>query len=343
MNSISEKAFKIQSMALELGYEKCGIIPIDRLNGFNDAFEKRLETVPQSQKFYQSQKRLTEISDNFPWAKSLVILSTSYAKFQTPEPLRGKIARTYLFECRVESDAPVYQNSLKFESFLKSLNLKTATNRKFGVAGLRWAAAQAGLGIIRKNNFFYTKSGSWNHLEGFLIDESLELTEVHTLKPCPDGCGQCLKACPTKALNAPFSLSPTTCVSFLTTIGAADYSKTPIFEQVGSWLYGCDSCQNACPMNKETLDESIPFKPLEEIAHLLTPEHILSLEESTYREKISPHFFYITPDGHWKWKLNALNYLYHHNPQSHIALFEKATTDAHPSVREMAEFILKAL
>ena len=46
---------------------------------------------------------------------------------------------------------------------------------KKSIFGLRHAAFQAGLGIIRKNNFFYDEKGSWLELEGFVIDRECQL------------------------------------------------------------------------------------------------------------------------------------------------------------------------
>ena len=49
---------------------------------------------------------------------------------------------------------------LAIEDYMQELGLKIATDRKFGIVGLRWAAMKAGLGMIRRNNFFYTQAGS---------------------------------------------------------------------------------------------------------------------------------------------------------------------------------------
>ena len=71
---------------------------------------------------------------------------------------------------------------------MNELGVKTATNRKFGVVGLRWAAMQAGLGLVRRNNFFYTESGSYVNIEAFLTDRDMELIDTTELPPCPQNC-----------------------------------------------------------------------------------------------------------------------------------------------------------
>lgn len=40
---------------------------------------------------------------------------------------------------------------------------------------------KAGIGIIRKNNFFYTKKGSYQYLEAFLIDQPLQSIYTATI------------------------------------------------------------------------------------------------------------------------------------------------------------------
>ncbi|WP_341442643.1 hypothetical protein [Oxobacter pfennigii] len=45
----------IQEKAYELGYQKCGIIPIKELEGYDEALKERMDKVPASKMFYQRQ------------------------------------------------------------------------------------------------------------------------------------------------------------------------------------------------------------------------------------------------------------------------------------------------
>ena len=73
---------------------------------------------------------------------------------------------------------------------------------------LRYAAVAAGLGIFRKNNFFYGEKGSYYELEGYLLDVSCEYRESHNLRPCADTCKACQNACKTHALCGPYTMIP---------------------------------------------------------------------------------------------------------------------------------------
>ena len=73
----------------------------------------------------------------------------------------------------------------------------------------------AGLGIIRKNNFFYTKKGSFVELVGYVIDQKAWCHHVPDIRPCAESCHLCQTHCPSGALKGPFTMSRWQCVSFI--------------------------------------------------------------------------------------------------------------------------------
>lgn len=333
----------IQKKAYELGYEKCGIIPINLMEGYAEKFEERMQKVPESRPFYQGQQRLVNPLEVYPWAKSVVVLAVSYGKYKVPEEVKGHIAKAYLFDVRVDTNTKEYQNNRALEKYMQELGLKVETNQKFGVVGMRWAAMQAGIGIIRRNNFLYTESGSWVHLEAWVTDREMELKETNNVPQCPKGCNRCMASCPTKSLSDPYTMLPNACVSFLTTFGGRNLHEEPLSKTFGDCIYGCDICQDACPMNRGKLKGEEEFPGLAELAPELTPENILNMEEDFYREKVQPKFFYLSPEELWKWKVDVLNYMRNNYIESYKPLIINACNNENEKICEMANSICNEL
>ncbi|MDR3597651.1 epoxyqueuosine reductase [Clostridium sp.] len=333
----------IQKRAYELGYEKCGIIPISLMDEYGEKFNERIEKIPKSKMFYQSQQRLVNPKEIYPWAKSVVVLTVPYGKYKVPEILNGRIAKAYLFDIRVDENTKEYQNNRELEKYMQELGLRVETNQKFGVVGMRWAALQAGVGIIRRNNFLYTESGSWVHLEAWVTDREMELKETNNVIPCPKACNHCRESCPTKSLSAPYTMSPTECISFLTTFGGRDLPQEPLSKKFGNCIYGCDICQEACPMNRGKWKDEEDFPGLKELSYSLTPENILNMEEDFYREKIQPKFFYVSAEDLWKWKVNVLCYMRNNYKESYKTLIIGACNNENNKISEMARLICKEL
>ncbi|AOT71840.1 epoxyqueuosine reductase [Geosporobacter ferrireducens] len=333
----------IQNKAYEFGYEKCGIVRIQDLEGYDKCLMERIDKVPASKMFYQNQSRLTHLPERYPWTKSVIVAVSHYGHYEVPGQLKGHIGKHYIFDGRVNTESQEFKRSVAMEQFLQDLGLKTASNRNFGIVGLRWAAMKAGLGVIRRNNFFYTESGSWVELEAWITDRDMELVESTNLPICPEGCSNCIKACPTCSLSSPYTMNPVSCVSFLTTFGGRDLSNDPLGKSFGTWIYGCDACQDACPMNSGKWTEKDEFPGVSEISLCLTPENIMKMEEEFYKHNIQPKFFYLSPDELWKWKVNVLNFMRNNYQESYKQYIMGACSNENEKIRDLAQMICKEM
>lgn len=329
----------IQKKAYKLGYEKCGIVRIQDMKGYDECFHERLNKEPASKMFYRTQRRLTDLPEKYPWAKSVIVAVSRQGQYRVPEGLEGHIGKHYLFDGRENTESQEFQRNAAMDIFLQELGLKTASNRNFGAVGLRWAAMKAGLGIVRKNNFFYTESGSWVELEAWITDKEMELIASNDLSPCPEGCTNCIKACPTGSLSSPYTMNPVSCISYLTTFGGRDLPNDPLSKDFGTWIYGCDACQNKCPMNTGKWTEEDDFPGISELSPYLTPESILAIDEEFYKENIQPKFFYLSPDELWKWKVNALNLMRNNYKESYRPYIIEACENENEKIRDMAQLI----
>lgn len=340
---MDDLAIKIRDEALKLGYEKCGIIKVDEMYDYEDRLNERIEKVPITKGFYSRYYNFAHLQDTYPWAKSIVVCIKRYDNYHVPEHLQGVIGKTYMFDSRVDEKSKEFQDGLKFEKYMQGLGIKTHTERKFGVTGMRWAALKAGLGIIRRNNFFYTEKGSWLTIEAWVIDEELEYKETPNIRACSEKCNLCIKACPSKSLSEPYTMNPLACVSCLTTFAGRDMPNEIFKEAMGDWVYGCDVCQDSCPMNKNKWIGNEDFPNLEELSKKISLEKIIKMDYDFLENVLQKKFWYIPKNDVWKWKVNAINAMINNYKEEYKTSIYEALEDSNQKVREMADFAIKKL
>ncbi len=214
------------------------------MQGYEKWLEERMEHFPQTKEKYESFRSFAHLQEKYPWAKAIVVESFWYGKYRIPKGVQDRIAKYYLTDGRRNVNSEGYRASVALEQYLNDCGFQVATERDFGITALRWAGMQAGIGIIRKNNFFYTEKGSYQYLEAFLIDAPLRHVVENQLRSCAETCNLCMKACPTGSLEMPYMMCRNTCVSCLTTWDGWDLRKEPLRDKFGKWIYGCDACQD---------------------------------------------------------------------------------------------------
>src|SRR5713101_1821435 len=117
----------------------------------------------------------------------------------------------------------------------------------------RAVAQRAGLGWYGKNTNILTRGwGSWVFLAEIVTNLPLGGdARMFYDTPSKASCGSCeicLHACPTAALPAPYVLDNTRCISYLTIElrGTIPLELRPL---MGNLIFGCDICQQVCPVN----------------------------------------------------------------------------------------------
>ena len=329
--------------AKECGYDKCGIIPVEQMAGYADSLDEREERLPETKEFYDKFRPFADPRAQYPWVKSIIVCSFRYGRYDIPGGLDKHYAKAYLTDGRRNAASGCWKAGELFDEYLEERGVRCASSRDFGLTALRWAAMKAGIGIIRRNNFFYTERGSWNHLEAFLIGEPLEYIETCAVRPCPDGCSLCVKACPTGALCAPYTMNPAACVSALTTWSGWDLTTEPLRAKMGRWAYGCDVCQDVCPFNRGAWSGGEEFPGLSELAKYLPLTEIVEADYDTLKNIVQPAFWYIPADKVWRYKTNALNVMLNDYSPEYLPAIKKACSDEAEPVRKMAAWVLTEL
>lgn len=267
-------AEKICAAAVRCGYDKCGIIRKERLAGFAELVEKRRCAVPGSAEFYKGMKEKAYLSE-YPWAKSVVVCISWYGHYAFPAELKGLYGRTYLADGRIDEKSPEFTRRQQFNRILAEMNIRYATEPKFGLGPVRYAGYRQGLDWFGKITFF-----------------------------CEEKCDLCRRACGTGSLSAPYTMDPRRCVSFLTTFGGVlpdDMEEG----QLRTWVHGCDDCQTVCPFNQTAETNELPFPGLDDLVPLLRPENLAELADNTLLNRIQPKLWYIPTDRIEQFRENA--------------------------------------
>ncbi len=191
--------------------------------------------------------------------KAIIVLGLPYYK-EMPEdvmevweqaPLKGRLARTAwgedyhrVFHGKMES----------LGNFLTKNNPKISYQSYVDTGPLvdRYLASKADLGFYGYNNLLYhQKYGSYVFYGYMLLNQEVfgpkKLSDSGSADLC-ENCQRCMKACPGQAIEKPYRLNASRCVSgVLQKKGIMpDRDK----ERIGSQLYGCDVCQEVCPYNE---------------------------------------------------------------------------------------------
>jgi len=154
----------------------------------------------------------------------------------------------------------------------------------YGPLAERAFAARAGLGWFGKStNLLVPGAGSWVLLADLLTTAAL--TPDAPLRKTCGSCTRCLDACPTGAIIGPYDLDNRLCISFQTIEqrGPIPRALRPL---MGDWLFGCDVCQDACPVPSRA-EALVDFRPasLDAVAPPLIP--LLSLSETEFRARFA--------------------------------------------------------
>jgi epoxyqueuosine reductase len=296
---VTVSAAAIKEKALQLGFDGCGIIPATTFDEYYKALDQRGEAFPESKERYEALRAMGAPPDG---AKSIIVCVLGYNHYKIPHAIKNRIGKYYMFHTDIPY-SPGFQAKTEFGEYLKLSGLGIIQ----GSPPARWAAVKAGLGKFGRNNFFYTEAhGSYVHIATWMVDKELAYekpVESTIMTGCHESCNRCMAACPTKALDGAFSMNYNQCVVPL--IYKKEAPSEEIQRQMGQWIYGCDACQDACPLNRGKLTEQEEFPLLSQFATHLQPEKILGMTEADYANIILPRLWYAGPDGLETWKRNA--------------------------------------
>lgn len=138
----------------------------------------------------------------------------------------------------------------------------------------RYWAVKAGLGFIGRNRtLIIPGKGSYFFLGVLAVDIELQESAYDEPHSCGN-CKRCFMACPTGALTED-GIDCRRCLSYLT-IEHRGEIPDEYGKKMGNRIYGCDTCQRACPHNRYA-------EPTTEAAFALPPE-VASLTREAWQQ-----------------------------------------------------------
>jgi epoxyqueuosine reductase len=293
--------------ALELGFEDVGFTTTEPL----DLYVREIESRSDMYDWLVGTegvdlKRGALLSQVHPWAKSLMVLVLNYHSRRFPPQLTGKIGRIYQADDRQEMKDWLL-NGMTFLAFLGEQGLRSQHGAD---TPARMAAARAGVATYGRNCFAYARKtmlgASWMVSIPILLDREFEPDAPSIEFRCPEWCkNACIAACPTGALYAPGKMNPRRCIAY-NTYYTRGITPTDLREPMGTWVYGCDRCQEVCPRNQAWMNQALPDNPsLMERAADFELATLLTMDQDHYEKKVWPLAFYIPKENLAKWKMNA--------------------------------------
>jgi epoxyqueuosine reductase len=249
----------LKSWALEAGFDRAGVASLEpAVTGA--AFLRWLERGDQAGMGYLARRIEARLEPEtiLPGACSVLCVALQYHPLEEAEPegdLWPRVAR--------------YARGLDYHEVmgarLKELAARIAAafpgaeSRPYidtGPVLEREMAARAGVGAVGKNtNLLHPEAGSW-----FLLGELFLTLDLAPDVPLADLCGtctRCLEACPTGALPEAYRLDSNRCISYWT-IEHRGPLPPEARTMVGTWVFGCDVCQEVCPWNTAPAVSSHP-------------------------------------------------------------------------------------
>jgi len=164
-------------------------------------------------------------------------------------------------------------------------------------------ALLAGVGWMGKNTMIMNqKNGSYIYLGAMLT--SLDLPSDAPVTAHCGSCTACIDTCPTQAIEEPFKLNPSKCISYHTIENKTADIPESIKAHLHGWVAGCDICQDVCPWNRKAAPGEA--RETHQLDHASLNAHdILNMDEASYKNVFAKTAFARIPLAKLKQNVKA--------------------------------------
>src|SRR5438874_6580042 len=325
---------EVKRRATELGFCAVGVTGAERFSQAEAAAANRTQEGLMDGLSWWSEARAHASADPrraTPDARSVIALAFPHPASNSPSPSDGPLGRIAAYALGRDYHEVLLERMQPLVAMLRERGHVAKTYVDHGWMLDRAAAARAGLGWLGKNtNLLIPGVGSYVLLAEIVT--SAELEPDLPLKKACGSCDACMRVCPTGALVEPGVLDNRRCISFWT-IEHRGVIPLHIRPLIGDWIFGCDLCQEICPVNARpaTPDRQAleAFGPMIEARPRL--EELLALAEDGFRARFRNSAVWRTPrSGLLR---NVCIALGNTADRDSVRALAMALTDAEPLVR----------
>jgi epoxyqueuosine reductase len=276
----------LERLARVLGFDLFGVAPAAALDAELAEYQRRVaDGHLRGMAWLEDRSIAFKPGELVEGAQSVIVLGMSYNQPDGPMPA-GPSGRIAKYARGRDYHHTIRPKLRKLAAELEARAGRPVKSRLFvdsGPLAERAFARLAGIGWIGKNTLLLNKrAGSWLVLAALVTDVALPADSP--VKTTCGGCRRCLDACPTGAFPEPYVLDATRCISYLTIEhrGSIDPDLRP---QMGDWIFGCDICQDVCPVNRKAFLGSLPdFAPRPAAASPAPLLPLVDLDQAAFDE-----------------------------------------------------------
>lgn len=275
-----------------------------------------------------------DVTRLLPNARTVIALACNYWHGDDPGPI-ARYARGRDYHATMRDRLRTLRRTLRAE--FEGVNDYGSVDANPVMEKL-WAV-RAGLGTVGKNACLITPQfGSWVVLAVMILDAEVDEAPA---PPAPDVCGRCtlcLTSCPAAAIVADRVVDARACLSYQT-IENDGVVPEPLRSALPNLVFGCDVCQDVCPLNATPVRAQARFEPRAIASQ--TVEQLAALSRADFEEHAKG--MALMRAGYDGLRRNAAYALGAMKADSARATLERLSADESPRVREAATWALTQL
>ena len=284
----------IKSLAFEMGFHAVGITSAEPFLEAERVLRERYERGLLEGSGYNPKDihLYTHPHETLPTARTIISVALSYLTDDVEEPATGAGPRGWMarFSRGLDYHLVLQERLFALAGYIQVKLCRPAAMLMLADTGPlvdRSAAIRAGVGSRGKNTCVYAgEYASWVVLGELITDLELEPDESAPLEICGE-CNKCVEACPTGAICEPYVVDVRICLSRVTQ--SKSFIPHSLREKLGTRIYGCDTCQSACPLNESAKPGNIKdFRPSQGLGKDPELLPLLNISRKEFEARIGP-------------------------------------------------------